>query len=108
MYNIKFRGIYENEKQLQKNEILDTSVRFKEPENINKFMLKATIISLPMVMGVIAIAGFALYDTLMKLQNHLKMKLIFSMVVSGFIIIISLFTHEIIDSWQYISDNRSC
>lgn len=51
MYNIKFRGIYENEKQLQKNEILDTSVRFKEPENINKFMLKATIISLPMVMG---------------------------------------------------------
>lgn len=73
MYNIKFRGIYENEKQLQKNEILDTSVRFKEPENINKFMLKATIISLPMVMGVIAIAGFVLYDTLMKLQNHLKM-----------------------------------
>lgn len=107
MYNIKFRGIYENEKQLQKNEILDTSVRFKEPENINKFMLKATIISLPLVMGVIAIAGFALYDTLMKLQNHLKMKLIFSMVVSGFIIIISLFTHGIIDSWQYISDNRS-
>ena len=42
MYNIKFRGIYENEKQLQKNEILDTSVRFKEPENINKFMQKDT------------------------------------------------------------------
>ena len=95
MRNIKFKGIYRDESQLQKSEMQANGIKFKEPESLNAFMAKGFLCSLALVIAVLCIAGFEIYKLLM-FSDIGKNEIIQSVVISVIVIVIGQFVHELI------------
>lgn len=60
MYNIKFKGKIENFDELERNELPENAVMYKEPKDTKGLVLHATIVSLPIIVisSIVIFSGF--------------------------------------------------
>lgn len=95
MLNIKFRGVFENERQLEAASNSNVCIQFEEPEDINALMKNGFFLSLPIIISSLMIAGVAFFDVVSNNQCE-KKDIIFSIIFSSIIILLYQFLHEII------------
>lgn len=82
MYNIKFKGKYEDENELKKGELPINAIKYDEPDTMNRIFWKGCLISSPMLL-VITILLF----------TRIGFKLNLTIIIIEFIL---LYVHEFI------------
>ena len=100
MFNIKFKGNYQDDSQLIKRKTIPKdATEFGIVDNLSKEFARGLILILPLIVIMILLAYFKVKD----IDYHLTMNL--DIVISFFIVIISIylltFVHEIIHALFY-------
>ena len=100
MFNIKFKGNYQDDSQLIKRKTIPKdAIEFGIVDNLSKEFVKGFILILPLIVIMILLAYFKVKNIDYKLTMNLEI------VISFFIVIISIylltFVHEIIHALFY-------
>lgn len=95
MYNIKFAGIYKDEKQLRHADNCAGSIKYKEPKTIEQALVQGMLVFLPSLFILLVMTGYFCMDMIMSGVIARK-DFVFSIIITSILLIVGQFVHEII------------
>lgn len=91
MYNIKFKGKIESFDELERKELPENAVMYKEPKDTKGLMLHGTIVSIPIIV-ISSIVIFSRFDELIDMPVGY---FIFAMVFSTLLLYVHEYIHAL-------------
>lgn len=101
MFNIKFCGKYNNEKQLMKKELPNSAIQFVEGKTLKEPFVKGFLIILPILLSIIVVSILILKKVKENGLTFNKMEFAIGFMIALILIQIFTYIHEIIHAIFY-------